>query len=305
MAASPANNAGASSAAANAAPVNVLQPGTEAVIPNSTALATRDQAAVPGLPEELQGFSGFEGLDPSSVVIIPRIKLVQPTSKEGTPGTFRINLTGEEFENLPIIVIKAMQGRTMWDPDPGKEDVLCRSYDFFTPDPSIEKPFAPTCAKKAMNIKKQMVTMTLCEQAKWHGETKPECSEVYNLLCLLSEDFVPFWLTIHGASIKAVRSYLSAIVLRRGALWQWDTALSSEVKTEPKKHYVTKFAIPKPLSREMLEQVQATIISLDLQSADIKRTVEMEEAQQGGDGEESDANDAGAPPEKPDWVNKG
>jgi len=290
--ATPANNSGA--------PVTV----PEAVIQNSTALATREESSVPGLPEELQGFSGFEGLDASSMVIIPRIKLVQPTSKEGTQGLFRINLTGEEFENLPIIVIKAMQGRTMWDPTPGKEDVLCRSYDFFVPDSSIEKPFAPACAKKAMNIKKQMVTMTLCDQARWHGETKPECSEVYNLLCLLSDDFVPFWTTIHGASIKAVRSYLSAIVLRRGALWQWSTALSSEVKTEPNKHYVTKFAIPKPLSREILEQVQATIIGLDLQNADIKRTLEMEEAQQDG-GEGSDAADAGAPPEKPDWVNKG
>lgn len=305
MAASPANNAGASSAATNAAPVNVLQSGTEAVIPNATALATREESGVPGLPEELQGFSGFEGLDPSSVVIIPRIKLVQPTSKEGTPGTFRMNLTGEEFSELPIVVVKAIQGRTLWDRDQSSEKVLCRSYDFFTPDPSIENPFSPICAKKAVNIKKQMVTIPVCAQSKWSKDkngkdVRPECGEAYNLLCLFSDEFIPFWTVIHGNSIKAVRSYLSAIVLRRGALWQWSTALASEMKTEPSKHYVTKFSVPKPLSREVLEQVQNAIIGLDLQSADIRRTFELEEVETSA----VDGDDAGAPPEKPDWVNK-
>jgi hypothetical protein len=255
-----------------------------------TAVVVREEAGLPGMPEELTGFTGFEGIDPGSVMIIPRIKLVQGTSKEGTAGRFRINLTGEEFDSLPIIVIKAIQARTMWDPDPNNEEVLCRSYDFLVPDVkdaahpngSIEKPFAPVCAKKVKNARGQEKLLVLCPQGKWRkdekgNDVKPECAEVYNLLCLMDGDFLPFWMSISGASIGGLRGYLSAIALRRTPLFYWSATLTSEIRTEPKKHHVAKFGVPYPIDKTALAQIGRIITDLDLQNADIRRTDEAED----------------------------
>jgi hypothetical protein len=272
------------------------------IIPASTALMSHEQAGALVIPEELANFTGLEGLDPGTMMIIPRIKIVQPTSKEGTEGKLRVNLTGDEFDEIPIVVIKAFQGRTFWDPDPKSDKVLCRSYDFMTPDPAIEKPYSEICATHTVNAKGQKVLKTLCVEAQWRGnKEKPSCAEVINLLCIESEDFLPFWITCSGASLKPVRNFVSAIALRRCALWQWETKLSLEKRVEPQKHYVARFSAPKPLGEELFQQIGRAIVELDLQNADIRKTFEAEEAA-GTDGNGSGAA-GGKEPEAPNWIN--
>lgn len=47
---------------------------------------------LPAKPEpEMLGLQDFDNGD----LVIPRFKIVQPTSKQGTPGMFRNNLTNE------------------------------------------------------------------------------------------------------------------------------------------------------------------------------------------------------------------
>ena len=263
------------------------------------ALAVKETAGALGIPEELVGFSGLEGID-ASTFIIPRIKIVQPTTREAdaTPGKLRINLTGDEFGSIPVILIKAIQGRTLWDPKPGSDIILCRSYDFLKPDSSIEKPYSDYCAKKVKNLRGQDVLSIACDCAKWHGDTKPECTENYNLLCLQNEDLLPFWITLHGASISPVRKYLSAIALRRSRLFQWCTTLSTEMKMEPQKYYVARFSTPLPVAKEAMDSVTRTILDLGLMDIDIKRTEEAEESVAATGGEDSD----NAPPKAPDFL---
>ncbi|MGC8495055.1 MAG: hypothetical protein ACP5SH_25335 [Syntrophobacteraceae bacterium] len=280
----------------------------DVLIPQSTGLVTTShtEAGLPGLPEELGGFTGLEGLDASSFVI-PRFKIVQPTSKEGTPGTLRINLTGDEFASLPIILVKAIQGRVLWDPDQKNDKALCRSYDFLTPDPSIESPFSPVCAKKVLNLRRQEVLTPVCPQAKWNKDSKgkdvkPECNETYNLLCLQAEDFLPFWIALGGASIAPVKRYLSAIALRRSRLFAWETILTAEERKEPNRHYVASFSAPRPLDPERAAFVAQTIVDLGLASVDIRRTFEAEEAAAADSAGESDSSES--TPEPPSWLGK-
>ncbi|MGO9372703.1 MAG: hypothetical protein ACLQBD_11465 [Syntrophobacteraceae bacterium] len=276
----------------------------DVMIPNSTALATRQAPGGLAIPEELAGFTGLEGLDPGSMMIIPRIKIVQPTSKEGTEGKLRVNLTGDEFDDLAIVVVKAFQGRTFWDPDPKSDKVLCRSYDFMNPDPAIEKPYNDVCAVHTTNAKNQKVLKVLCPEGQWKGAThqeKPSCGEIINLLCIQSEDLLPFWISMSGASLRPVRNYVSAIALRRQALWVWKTVLSLEKRIEPNKHYVAKFSPPRPVEKDMFEMINATIIDLNLKDADIKKTFEAEEAA-GADGN-GDGTGEGQP-DAPDWLDK-
>lgn len=45
----------------------------------------------------------------------------------------------------------------------------------------------------------------LCPKSAWHGNVKPECGEIYKLLCLDLEHFVPFTLTVKRTGIKSVK----------------------------------------------------------------------------------------------------
>ena len=273
------------------------------------AAAAKDMAVVqqnaglPGIPDELNGYTGLEGITEESW-IIPRIKIVQPTSKEGTAGLLRLNLTGDEFSELSIIVIKANQGRVLWNPDDdAEEDVLCRSYDYLKPDDSIKSPPSPICAKFVPGRGGKQILKQVCPMSIWgkDGE-RPECDSTYNLLCISVDELLPFWITLSGTSIKPVKRYLSAIALRRVPLWQYSTNLSTKEQPGKKgKYYVAEFLSPKPISPELEQDITGMVISL--KDADIKRTFEEEEAQ--ADGSEEGGNGSGGTEPPPDWVTNG
>jgi len=263
------------------------------------------------IPEELQGYTGFETIDPSAFVI-PRMKIVQPTSKEGTQGRLRINLTGDEFAALDVVIVKAMQGRVLWDHDnAGNEKPLCRSSDYLHPDSSIENPPSPECARQVTSTTKKTMLKPICPNAGWNGNEKPACGETWNLLCIQKDEFLPFWLSLAGTSIAPVRRYLSAIALRRCPLWQFETVISTdEQKGDRGRYFVVKFESPKPIPRELEEQLIPMVA--ELKNADIKRTFDAEEELQsaggeGGNGGTGGNGEAGwqtgsPPPEQPGWM---
>ena len=265
------------------------------------------------IPEELQGYTGFETIDPSAFVI-PRMKIVQPTSKEGTQGKLRVNLTGDEFDTMEVVIVKAMQGRVMWDQgNPGNEKPLCRSSDFLHPDSSIENPPSPECVRQITNTMKKTMLKPVCPNAGWNGTEKPACGETWNLLCIQKDEFLPFWLSVAGTSIAPVRRYLSAIALRRCPLWQFETEITTEEqKGDRGRYFVLKFVSPKPIARELEEQLIPMVA--ELKNADIKRTFDAEEELQaggvdganggnGGNGEGGGPQSAGtAAPEEPAWM---
>jgi len=263
------------------------------------------------IPEELQGYTGFETIDPSAFVI-PRMKIVQPTSKEGTQGRLRINLTGDEFAALDVVIVKAMQGRVLWDHDnAGNEKPLCRSSDYLHPDSSIENPPSPECSRQVTSTTKKTMLKPICSNAGWNGNEKPACGETWNLLCIQKDEFLPFWLSLAGTSIAPVRRYLSAIALRRCPLWQFETVISTdEQKGDRGRYFVVKFESPKPIPRELEEQLIPMVA--ELKNADIKRTFDAEEELQsaggeGGNGGTGGNGEAGwqtgsPPPEQPGWM---
>jgi hypothetical protein len=263
---------------------------------------------VPAIPEELNGFTGLEGIG-NETWIIPRIKIVQPTSKEGTAGNLRINLTGDEFEELHVVFVKAVQGRILWDKDnPGNEKAICRSYDFLRPDVSIEVPPSDICARYVMGTNKKQILKPVCPNAQWVDNERPACGEVFNLLGIWLEEMLPFWMTLHGTSIQPVRKFLSAIALRRCPLWQFDTMLfTEEQKGDRGKYYIARFASPKPITKELEAEIVDMV--LGLKDADVKRTVEAEEAAMDEAGETNgppafDPDDPG-PEAPPDWMDEG
>jgi hypothetical protein len=280
----------------------------EVIIPASTALELREEAELPDIPRELDGFTGYEDIDPSRW-IIPRVKIVQPTSKDvdATTGTLRVNVSGEEFEEIDIIVVKATQGRIWWE-EGGGDKVLCRSYDFLHPDPAIESPPSEICARRVPVVGGKKALKPVCPKSMWGaGKERPACDETFNLLCIMTDGMLPFWVTLAGMQIKPVRNYLSAVAIRRLPLWQFETTLGLTLTTNTKgKFYVARFSSPKPISREFEQEILPVVMSI--KDADIARTFAEEEAAAEGDldttGMPPTYEEGESLPEQPEWMRK-
>lgn len=188
----------------------------------------------PGERSEMLGLESFDAGD----LVIPRYKIVQPTSKEGTPGVFKNNLTNEEKDRINVVVLAASKGRVCWGENI-EEDPVCRSSDGLMPSEEVERPINPVCGTKENGKRFEPV----CPNAVWQDNNqRPACDEVINLLCVNRDDQVPFFISLHGMQLKPVRAYLSAIGLRRKSLHEFQTTLTLKETTNHKgKFFVVQF----------------------------------------------------------------
>jgi len=232
-----------------------------------TGLATITDASNPmvaqGTDSALDDYSGYEDFDQSDL-IIPRIKLVQPTSRTGTPGKFIMNLTDEEFSEMDIVVIKATRSRIWWSEDLSMEDPLCKSNDFMSPDSSIDEPPSLKCAEY-MDRNGARSLNVICEKAKWLDNNRPDCNQVFNILCLSSEN-MPFWMSLSGSSIAPIKRFISVIALQRKKLWQFQAKMTAAEIIKPNRHYVVKFSKVVGLGEDRLPTVTELVTALHGQS---------------------------------------
>jgi hypothetical protein len=185
-------------------------------------------------PPEMLGLEQFDTGD----LVIPRFKIVQPTSKEGTPGRFKNNLTNEEIDKLSVVVLAASKGRVCWSENL-EEDPICRSGDGLLPSDNVESPVNSICGTKENGKRFEAV----CPNAKWgDNNERPLCNEVINLLCVSKDDHVPFFISVHGTQLKPVRAYLSALGLRKKSLYEYQATMSlKETSNQKGKFFVVQF----------------------------------------------------------------
>ncbi|RJX19003.1 MAG: hypothetical protein C4575_09515 [Desulforudis sp.] len=186
----------------------------------------------PGLP------GGLEDMDKSDIVI-PRLRVVQPTSKEGTPGKLRLNLTGDEFDQLTVVFIKATKGRVLFDRENLGSPPLCGSLDRVRPSNFFESPISDRCGQ--------------CPMAGWTKDNgrnaPPECNESYTLLGLDVDNRIPFFFQTRSTGIRPTKLFLSAVFFqakRRNAdLVDFQVTLKTkETVGEKGKFYVPVFEKP-------------------------------------------------------------
>jgi hypothetical protein len=175
------------------------------VIEGNTALAVQD---------EIPGDDGLGDFDQSDIVI-PRVKIVQAMSEEGTQGKFRINLTGDEFDSMNVVFLKFSKGRVYFPKDSDADEPTCKSNDGALPASTIEAPIAAKCET--------------CPLSQWSDKKPPQCSETYNFLGVTVEDLFPFWLSLKGMSISPTKRFLSSVKIASKAkgrkLWQAQTTI--------------------------------------------------------------------------------
>lgn len=166
--------------------------------------AVVNQASPGVLAHPMEPLLGFENFDESDL-IIPRLSIVQPTSKEGTPGTFRSNLSGEEKEELRITPITFTKGMVLWSDELGN-DPECRSNDALVPDPAIETPRNDRCHERTANRLRPV-----CPYAMWRAGEAPACKMTYTLLAIDMATMLPFLTSLHGTSVRSMKALISHV----------------------------------------------------------------------------------------------
>lgn len=211
--------------------------GKKAETEETKELAPREEAPVPSTQTANPG--GMEDFGREDIVI-PMIRIVQPTSKEGNQGKFRDNLTGEEFDEIDVVFISSRKGRIMFDKDDLTAGPLCGSDDRKTPSEYFETPMSESCLG--------------CPQAEWVKDDKTgrntcACSENYTLLGIDIESGMPFFFMTKGTAFVPTKRFLSGIFLRGKKsglnLWDYATTLTlKETSNAQGKFYVPVFGVP-------------------------------------------------------------
>jgi hypothetical protein len=225
-------------------------------------------------------------------LIIPRLKIVQPTSQLGEgvlPGTFVSNLGGEGVKQVRIVPIAIKKGRVLFEE--GQDLPTCKSNDGLVP--SVEHPVAPACARLERGR-----LVTLCPRAAWMGRDAdpPDCRLVYNVLALnLDEGASPFFISLKGTSCKPVKQLLSYLMMRKLSPFAMSCTMRlAETKNKLGRFYVIDFTDHRRVEPADLYREQW----LALKAYDVERTFEAEVAA-GADPDFSDADSDGKEPTAP------
>lgn len=164
-------------------------------------------------------------------VLVPRYFVVQPTSKEGTPGTFRSNLDGSERTELCLAPLRIQRGRILWGAEIGS-DPVCRSDDGLYPSPTVEKPVSEACCIVAGRRLRPV-----CPKAEWPRHGRPECRDTFLLLALDLVTGTPFAMSFHGSAIRTIKIVRTLAWQRRVALHDLECVLKLRRETSAKGNY--------------------------------------------------------------------
>jgi hypothetical protein len=208
---------------------------------------TREERVLAVVPPEPDGFD-----DPyEDDLVLPRFSIVQPTSQEGTPGTFRSSLTGEERRELHLVPLRVHRGRVLWSDTLGT-DPVCNSDDGISPSPSVEKPVSAQCCVVAGRRLRPV-----CRMAQWEATAHdgapvhngpPPCRATYTLVGLDLETQAPFFMTFHGTAILSVKVLRTVAFQKRLRLYDTECTLRLRLEQNGKgSYYVPEFCDVRPV----------------------------------------------------------
>jgi hypothetical protein len=164
-------------------------------------------------------------------VLVPRYAVVQPTSKEGTPGTFRTNLDGSERNELHVAPLRVQRGRILWSAEIGT-DPICRSTNGLDPSPQIERPVSDACC---VIVGRRL--QPACPRAVWPRHGRPECRDTFLLVALDLSTESPFAMSFHGSAIRTIKIIRTLAWQRRVALHDIECVLKLRREASAKGNY--------------------------------------------------------------------
>ncbi len=196
---------------------------------------------------------GIESLDRSDIVL-PRLRLRQPTSSFGSPqdaGKLHNNLAESFVQSVEAVVLRVSKGRVMW-PETFSGDNA--------PECASDNGVAPRINGGLLN--RQPGPCSTCPFSQWGADgTPPRCTLVYTYLCADRGDGdMPFLISAQRTSVRAAKK-LNSLLKLFGV--QKSVRISSElVKGEQGQWYELKFEASNILTPEEMKRYAAMAASL-------------------------------------------
>ena len=223
--------------------------------------------------------NGLGELDAGDL-IIPRMNITQPTTPDinaDQVGKFCVNVTGDFSEKMNVAIIKLTKSRILFPAKYKRDnDPLCRSHNFLVPADDIKDatPMCHTCETEPGNPKKHV-----CAYANWGADnTPPQCQEVWNLLIVDTDSYMPMFFSLKSTALKPLRKIVSAISMisraKRMAMWelQFEMTLKKEVN-DSGTFYIPVFSGLVPLGKD--DAMNMTEIRKQLVNVDVKDMSEV------------------------------
>jgi hypothetical protein len=221
-----------------------------------------------GKMENLLNINGAED-SLSSYIQIPYYRL----KKSGEFVTL-----DESRKKIEFVWLALSKSRVLWgkyDPDEREVKPLCRSANGMNADGGTVMRQTP-CQN--------------CPDSKWQGQTKrPDCAEVFTMLCWDLEKSNPFYFQIKRTAIKSLKAFNNALKIgslnsKSGFAYHLCVKSSLTARTDKTKFgdiYVPEFAILGGLSEEKQAEFYynlATQLAKELQNIKFDNEIEEEQS---------------------------
>jgi hypothetical protein len=165
------------------------------------------------------GIEGMEGLGVEDM-IVPRWDILQPTSrKDGTPGHFSLNLSGETRETVDAVILKISKTRVLWSGNPQDRVPECSSTDGVTGRTHGE------CAGCNFSLFDPTGVAKVCKQGYTYLCCDPENPEML------------FLISMYGSSVSSAKVLNSQFLQKRRSPYTAVVAFKTVVKVGDKGKY--------------------------------------------------------------------
>lgn len=198
------------------------------VTPSSSTPAVRS--------DSVEGLEDFD----SSDAVMPTLRI------EHQDGVFKDGQSGQEFDELNVILLGMVKQRVLWEPEieEDKNGLLCRSYNFSIGHPNEERfPYEEAGFADGDNV----LPCESCKLKDWGTHPKrnaPWCSMQYTFpLLRITDDggMVPCLFTVQRSALQDARAYCSSFAGEGRPLYTAVTNLT----LDNRKRGSVKFAVPK------------------------------------------------------------
>ena len=205
-------------------------------------------------------------------LVMPRLVLLQPTSKIEGAGKFYFSLTGEKFDTVDCVVFSNARGRVMFDPDMTKEQSICGSDDRITPSARFEKPMADKCMSCSYSNRNYKT-----KEIVGGRELDKYCQETQTLKCMFIDNLFPFLFVGRRTSLMPVNEWLS--------LMQFETAKNQKplccfpirLHSNLINKNMRKYYVPSIERLGMIERDEFLAMMNKYANYDVSKTYEAEE----------------------------
>ena len=210
---------------------------------------------------------------------VPRLKLIQPTSKLDGAGKYAYSLNNKILDKVECVFLSNTRGRVMFDIDITKPPV-CGSNDRVIPSPRFEKPMADRCINCRFNtdfykeVARDASGTPILRSGK---ELYHQCDKNFVIKGIFIDTLMPFIFVVARTGLAPITSFLAAMqyecAKNQKPLCCFPLTLTSMVPSNA----TNKYYVPVVTPMGMIEKEEFITMMNKYSQYDVDKTFKAEE----------------------------